>query len=320
MACADEGLRRRAFNGAFRGGLLAHVAAPWGAAAPVPVHGAAAPTDPAAGARLCLLKQLSRNCPFPQVAGLLVDCVKSFAQQGATAVAAEHPARLLPCPASEGAAAAREGGSAEEPSAADALFWPGPSPFFSVLVLRWFVAATLRKVPALSAHKLLDSADEVGAAANLLQFVALRVRACLAEATAGTVASRATAARQLRAFLGEGETAAAAVTETEAAVAAARQVFAGGLGLAAAVRDAAAAVEGAAERRRRKQQQRPEGPDQQLLQTLKRKLVDAEAPAAGAEGAGHGAADLLRLDVLLDNLRHLRDHLDIIVGGGDGAT
>ena len=55
---------------------------------------------------------------------------------------------------------------------------PGTFPCFSLLSMQWFCVGVLNKLGRLSTHQILDCADELGAAVNLLQFMVLRILAC----------------------------------------------------------------------------------------------------------------------------------------------
>ena len=56
---------------------------------------------------------------------------------------------------------------------------PGAFPCFSLLSMQWFCTGVLNKLGRLSTHQILDCADELGAAVNLLQFMVLRILACI---------------------------------------------------------------------------------------------------------------------------------------------
>jgi hypothetical protein len=204
-----------------------------------------------------------------------------------------------------------------EESTAGAFFWPGHA-FFSPLLLQWFCAGSVRKLTTLSTQQVLDSSDEIGAAANLLQFVALRVHACLTEATPSSV-------RMLCCFVGKSGAAgiAAGVSDEEADAVRATVVRLFAVDMGAIVAAGVVAMEGKVGRLgsklNKRQRQDVHGSDNSTvdnnISSSSGSSVVGNSSSSGSDDncnereETHSAQDLLRLEVLLDNLTHLRSIL-----------
>ena len=190
MSCSDDGLRKRSL---------------------VSLREFLALFEPVS--LVCLLQVLKRDCPFPRVGGLILDIVKDHSQ--ACSVASMGPRSPLPLPippATNAIAKSNVTGTdqsrqstlkdvrsrAEEDAAP--LRWDGsvPSVFFSETALRAFCLPPLTKMIDASTQQILDSADEIGGAINLLLHYSIKINRILVDFET----DRLTLTRHLCSFLG----------------------------------------------------------------------------------------------------------------------
>jgi hypothetical protein len=171
MSCSDEGLRKRSVL-SFKEFLSLFE--------PVSL--------------VCLLQVLKRDCPFPKVGGLILDIVKDHSQSCSVVSVTSRSPLPLPLPLTtsivKSSARTDQSGQSEmedmrRTAAEDAspLHWDGsgPSIFFSEIALRAFCVPPLTKMRHASTQQILDSADEIGGAINLLLHYSIKINRILAD-------------------------------------------------------------------------------------------------------------------------------------------